>query len=445
MSGKLTKSMEEAINLVNETFANDKITTIFQNAVSNTYNTTMQKNEDGTTFVITGDIPAMWLRDSAAQVRPYLILGGEDEEILNSIKGVIQLQFKQILIDPYANAFNETANGAGYVSDLTEMHPQVWERKYEIDSLCYPLQLAYLYWKTTNDTSIFDETFKTAANKIIKLWKIEQHHLEQSPYNFRRVADWLLFEEQDRIIYETLRNNGKGRPVNYTGMTWSGFRPSDDACQFHYLVPSNMFAVVVLNYLEEIAQAVLHDDAIAQEARILSDEIDKGIKEFAIIEHEEFGKVFAYEVDGCGNYLLMDDANVPSLLAAPYLGYCDFDDEIYQNTRRMLLSKTNPFYYEGEVAKGIGSPHTPPQYIWHISMAIQGLTALTEEEKLEMLSQFLRTDAETGMMHEGFDVNNPNNFTRPWFSWANQMFVEFILSLCHQYVYASPLYNKNHK
>ncbi|MGL4372322.1 MAG: glycoside hydrolase family 125 protein, partial [Turicibacter sp.] len=328
MSGKLTKSMEEAINLVNETFANDKITTIFQNAVSNTYNTTMQKNEDGTTFVITGDIPAMWLRDSAAQVRPYLILGGEDEEILNSIKGVIQLQFKQILIDPYANAFNETANGAGYVSDLTEMHPQVWERKYEIDSLCYPLQLAYLYWKTTNDTSIFDETFKTAANKIIKLWKIEQHHLEQSPYNFRRVADWLLFEEQDRIIYETLRNNGKGRPVNYTGMTWSGFRPSDDACQFHYLVPSNMFAVVVLNYLEEIAQAVLHDDAIAQEARILSDEIDKGIKEFAIIEHEEFGKVFAYEVDGCGNYLLMDDANVPSLLAAPYLGYCDFDDEI---------------------------------------------------------------------------------------------------------------------
>lgn len=437
--GELPKGMVELINHIGNRMKDDKIKLMFENGIKNTYQTTIEKQEDGTTFVITGDIPAMWLRDSVAQVRPLLILAEKDEEVANLIQGVIDVHKRQILLDPYANAFNKEANGEGHQNDFTDMKPEVWERKYEIDSLCYPIQLAYLFWKATGKIEHFDEQFKEMIKTIMDVWKVEQHHEEKSPYSFRRLDDWLIFDEPERIKYETLPRDGKGYPVGYTGMTWSGFRPSDDACQLGYLVPSNMFAVVVLRYAKEIFETVYTDMALATECSQLAEIIDQGIKDFAIIDHPEFGQVFAYEVDGLGKYHFMDDANVPSLLSAPYLGYCEFDDEVYQNTRRLLLSKENPYYFKGKVAKGIGSPHTPKEYIWHIALAVQGLTSLDREEKIEILEYFKTTDAGTHLMHEGFDVNDPNNFTRPWFSWANSMFAEFILSLDNIYVKGSPL------
>ncbi len=441
MYKEITQSMEALIQEMSQVYAqDDAIKKMFRNGLENTFLTTLEEQEDGSVFVITGDIPAMWLRDSAAQVRPLLILADKDEKIQAIIKGVIHKQFEQILEDPYANAFNKepdyTCDGQ---KDLTEMKPIVWERKYEIDSLCYPIQLAYLYSKTTGDQSIFDETFKKVCHTIIDLFVVEQDHMEQSPYSFQRVADWLLFGEPERIEFETLRNMGKGSDVARTGMTWSGFRPSDDACKYGYLVPSNMFAVVILNYMCEISTECMGDDGLAAKAKAVADEIDAGIKAHAVIEHEEFGKVYAYEVDGLGNYHLMDDANVPSLLAAPYLGYGAFDDEVYLNTRKMLLSKTNPNYYEGKYAKGIGSNHTAENYIWHIAMAIQGMTSLDLEEKEEILDMFKRTTADTYMMHEGFNVDNPFEFTRPWFSWSNSMFAEFLLYLNGKVVKGSPL------
>ncbi len=406
-----------------------KLGHMFEGGIKNTYQKTISQ-EDGETFIITGDIPAMWNRDSVAQVRPLLNIIDDSEEIKEIFKGLIKIQQKQIKIDPYANAFNKVEGRVGdHCDDITEMHPLVWERKYEIDSLCYPLQLAYLYWKRTNDTSIFDDNYKETLSIIVDTFKVEQNHLGKSPYSFRRIADWLLFDYPDRIEFETLNNKGKGATIGYTGMTWSGFRPSDDACKYGYLIPSNMFAVVVLDYNLEILSKFYDDIDLYNSVKTLRDEIDNGIKEYGIIDHPKYGKIFAYEVNGLGDYHLMDDANVPSLLSAPYLGYCNIEDPIYQNTRKFLLSKDNPYYYEGKVAKGIGSPHTPDNYIWHISMAIQGMTTNSIEEKQFILNQFLATDANTNMMHEGFDVDNPNNFTRPWFSWANSMFAEFILEL----------------
>lgn len=440
---ELPQSMKDLVDLIGKQMNDEKIKEMFENGIKNTFQTTMQQLEDGTTFVITGDIPAMWLRDSAAQVRPLLTLADKDENIAKLIEGVIEIHKNQILIDPYANAFNKEANGKGYQNDFTEMKPEIWERKYEIDSLCYPIQLAYLFWKVTGSTKHFDDKFKMMIETIIDVWKVEQYHEEKSPYSFRRLDDWLIFGEQDRIIYETLPRNGKGSPTGYTGMTWSGFRPSDDACQLGYLVPSNMFAVVVLRYAHEIFKTVYEDETMAMSVKSLADEIDKGIRDFAIVEHPKFGKVYAYEVDGLGNYHFMDDANVPSLLSAPYLGYCDFDDEVYQNTRQLLLSEENPYYFEGSIAKGIGSPHTPSNYIWHIALAIQGMTSIDEAEVKNIFEMFKRTDAGTSLMHEGFDVNNPDNFTRPWFSWANSMYAEFILSLNGVFVKGSPLAMKN--
>lgn len=430
MGKSLPDSMHSIIEKVNECFSEDeKVRAMFTNCFSNTYETTIRPQEDGTTFVITGDIPAMWLRDSAAQVRPYLLLAESDTFIANMIQGVIQKQMELIVHDPYANAFNETADGSRFSDDETKMTPLTWERKYEIDSLCYPVQLAYLFWKTTGRTDHFNDTFHQAVQKIINTWIIEQNH-EESDYHFVRHN----CEPQD-----TLSHDGYGAPVGYTGMTWSGFRPSDDACKLGYLVPANMFAVVVLDYLQEIAKNVLKDRELAQTVLQLRNNINQGIQEYGTVEHPEFGTIYAYETDGLGNYVLMDDANVPSLLSIPYLGYCSAENPVYKNTRQFVLSESNPYFYAGDKAKGVGSPHTPENHIWHIALAIEGMTADTEEEKERILEMFKTTDAETNVMHEGFHVDHPHLFTRAWFSWANSMFSEFVLTQCGKYVEGSPL------
>ena len=396
------------------------LSAMFEKCFVNTLETTMEILENDSTYIFTGDIPAMWLRDSSAQVRHYIPFAKNDIKLQEILEGLIKRQIMYILIDPYANAFNKEPNDAGHRGDITERNPWVWERKYEIDSLCYPIQLAYLYWKATNKTTIFNDEFFEAVRKIITLWKIEQRHTEQSNYRFSNPG---------RPWKDTLHNNGMGSPVNYTGMTWSGFRPSDDACVFGYLIPSNMFAVVALGYVEEILNSMGKEPELAKEAESLRQEIDYGIKTYGIYEHHKYGRIYAYETDGFGNFKLMDDANVPSLLSAPYLGYTDAYDPIYINTRKFLLSKDNPYYYEGKAAKGIGSPHTPENYIWHIALAMQGLTSDNSVEIEEILRMLETTHAGTDFMHEGFDVDNPNEFTRPWFAWANSIFSELIIKL----------------
>ncbi|MBQ2277792.1 MAG: glycoside hydrolase family 125 protein, partial [Clostridia bacterium] len=347
------------------------IAEMFKATYLNTIETTVKLDEHGA-FVITGDIPAMWLRDSSAQVRHYLNLTKDDADIRSLVASLVQRQAYCILDDPYANAFNQTKKEGGHYADTTEFdNPMAWERKYEVDSLCYPVNLAYHFMKASGTTEHLDETFKQACLKILDTFETEQYHAEKSAYRFSR---------SNCPPSDTLKCGGMGTPVAYTGMTWSGFRPSDDACELHYLIPSEMFAVVILGYMAEIAETVWNDKAMAERALKLRGEIDDGIKKYGTFEHPEFGTIYAYEADGLGNQNFMDDANVPSLLSLPYLGYCGADDPIYQNTRRFILSKNNPYYYEGTAAKGIGSPHTPKNYIWHVSLAMQGLTSTCDDE-----------------------------------------------------------------
>ncbi|MDQ0062665.1 glycoside hydrolase family 125 protein [Paenibacillus harenae] len=419
---RLPESVKNLIAVVREKLPHcERIADMFERCLSNTWNTTIRRGGDGTTFVITGDIPAMWLRDSAAQVRPFLLAASGDDEIADMIEGLVERQFRYIIHDPYANAFNEAASGKGHQDDKTEMTPWIWERKYEIDSLCYPIQLSYLLWKNTGRTSQFGQSFRNGAEEILKLWTLEQNHDNASNYTFER------FGCPDS---DTLPREGKGTPVGITGMTWSGFRPSDDACQYGYLIPANMFAVTSLRRLTEIARQVLGDDDLADRAAALADEIRHGIEQYAKVEHPSFGTIYAYETDGLGHYNLMDDANVPSLLSIPYLGYASADDPIYVNTRRFILSASNPYYYEGAAASGIGSPHTPDRYIWPIALAMQGLTAKDQAEKEGLLDRMAHTDAGTGFMHESFHADDPAVYTRPWFSWANMMFCELVLDVC---------------
>lgn len=226
---------------------------------------------------------------------------------------------------------------------------------------------------------------------------------------------------------DTLINDGRGTKVAPTGMTWSGFRPSDDACQYGYLVPSNMFAVVVLEYIEDIFTNILSEEELVKEARKLKTDIQQGIDDFAYTQNQNGEKIYAYEVDGLGNTSIMDDSNVPNLISAPYLGYGSMDDPQYLATRATLLSKENPYFYEGEYAKGIGSSHTPENYIWPIALAMEGMTTEDKAEKERILDLLVATDAGTHLMHEGFDVNNPQNYTREWFSWTNMMFCELVM------------------
>ncbi|MFX3649698.1 MAG: glycoside hydrolase family 125 protein [Paenibacillus sp.] len=419
---EISPSIYDMIDRVNQRMPDfPELNQMFKNCFTNTMATTIQRKEDGTTFVITGDIPAMWLRDSAAQVRPYLVLASEDEDIADMITGLVERQLNYILLDPYANAFNETESGKGHQEDLTQMNDWIWERKYEIDSLAYPIQLSYLLWKNTGRTTQFNDTFRKAAQIIMQLWQVEQHHETKSPYTFQRL---------DAPETDTLSREGRGTETAYTGMTWSGFRPSDDRCEYGYLIPSNMFAVVALRYLQEIAEAVLKDESLAATAQQLEQQINKGIQDYGTVEHPEYGTIYAYETDGKGNHNLMDDANVPSLLSLPYLGYVEENDEVYQNTRRFILSSHNPYFYEGTAAAGIGSPHTPEGYIWHIALSMQGLTTEDRHEKLRLLQLIQKTDADTGLTHEGFSANNPHEYTRPWFSWSNMLFSELMMDYC---------------
>lgn len=391
---------------------------VFMDCCRNTLDAAVKEMEDGTVHVITGDIPAMWLRDSAAQMRPYIFWAREDAKIRELIAGTVRRQFLYICIDEYANAFNEFPNGACWEKDDPGQSPWVWERKFEVDSLCYPVQLAYLLWKNTGCVSQFDRNFFTGVEKIFRTFRTEQFHEEKSAYRFRRKS--VLFRD-------TLSREGKGALVKSgTGLIWSGFRPSDDACTYGYLIPSNMFAVVILGYLEEMARELFYDKRLEKEAWMLREQVREAIEKEGKAYTEEFGMVYAYEVDGFGMYHLMDDANVPSLLAMDYLGY-PADRQAAENTRRYILSEGNPFYYKGGKASGVGSSHTPSGYIWHIAMAVQGLTSRSREEKLDILKAMAATTGGTGAMHEGFFCEDDSSYTREWFSWANAMYMELFL------------------
>jgi len=356
---------------------------------------------DGTAYVKTGDIPAEWLRDASAQVRPYLFFAKSDPQVAALLRGIIAREGKYLQIDPYANAFT--------------LDYRVWEEKFELDSLCYPIVLAWSYWKATGDASIFTGDLSLGFDKALETMEREQDHARNSKYTHKE-------------LHDEKGTSGVPRPVAYTGMIWTGFRPSDDACQYNYLIPSEMMAVVALGDLEEIERTVYRNLIKSNRARTLRAEVQDGIQKYGEIFTPNYGYVYAYEVDGLGNETLMDDANIPSLLSAPYIGYTKADSFVYKNTRRFLLSKDNPYYYIGSVARGIGSAHTNDGYVWPLALVVQGMTATSDSERKDVLDQLLASDPGDHLLHESFDPNNPAKFTRADFGWPNALFSEFVMT-----------------
>ena len=419
-----SEAVEDKIIEVQGLLTNPRLAWMFSNCFPNTLDTTVhfRENEDGSpdTFVYTGDIHAMWLRDSGAQVWPYVQLANEDEHLREMIAGVITRQFKLINIDPYANAFNDGPTGGEWMSDITKMDPNVHERKWEIDSHCYPIRLAYQYWKTTDDESIFGEDWLNAIRNTLKTFKEQQRKDGPGPYSFMRKTERQL---------DTKCCSGYGNPVNPVGLIVSSFRPSDDATTFDFLVPSNFFAVTSLRKAAEILDSVNHEKELAAECRALADEVEKALKKHAIVKHPKYGKIYAFEVDGFGNAYLMDDSNAPSLLSMAYLGDVDADDPIYRNTRRFVWSEDNPYFFKGTAGEGIGGPHIGYDMIWPMSIMMKAFTSDDDAEIKWCIETLMTTDAGTGFMHESFHKDNPEKFTRAWFAWQNTLFGELILKL----------------
>ena len=419
-----------AIDSVTEAVAaqitHPKIAEMFRKCFPNTLDTTVHyaEDEDGQpdTYVYTGDIPAMWLRDSGAQVWPYVEYADQDEGLRKMIAGVINRQFKCILIDPYANAFNVEPVGPADDTDLPKTSPYVFERKWEIDSHCYPVRLAYAYWKKTGDTSVFGERWLQVANTILATFKEQQRKEGHGSYTFLRITDRQL---------DTKCVVGRGNPVNPVGLIASAFRPSDDATTFEFLIPSNFMAVMTLRKMAEILTTVNDKPEMAEECIGLAAEVDQAIHQHAVVQIPDFGPVYAYEVDGFGSRQLMDDANVPSLLSLGYLDPEMYADPVYLNTRDFVWSKRNPYFWQGEAGEGIGGPHIGTENIWPMSVMMKAFTAQDDDELSACIRQLINTDAGTGFMHESFQKDDAGKYTRSWFAWANTLFGELILKTVH--------------
>lgn len=416
-------AIDRVIESSQSTIKDKELSRLFTNCYPNTIDTTVDWNgsyDRPDTFVITGDIDAMWLRDSTAQVWPYIPYINNDEKLKAMIAGLINRQIRCVQIDPYANSFNKDAKGGPWNSDHTEMKPEIHERKWEIDSLCYVVRLSYGYWKESKDSSLFAEEWFDAMKLIVKTFKEQQRIDSKGPYSFMRTTP---------IATDTVPGRGWGNPVKANGLICSIFRPSDDSTIYPYLIPSNFFAITSLRQLSQMFLEIYKDETFAQETMQMADSVEEAIYKYATKEHPEYGTILAYEVDGFGNQLFMDDANVPSLLSLPYLSCIEANSELYQNTRRFILSENNPYYFDGKAAKGIGSPHTGVDTIWHMSLIMQAMTSSDIEEIQELLEMIKQTHGGRWFMHESFDKDNASRFSRHWFAWANTLFGELILKI----------------
>ncbi|MCB2194211.1 MAG: glycoside hydrolase family 125 protein [Bacteroidetes bacterium] len=424
----VSEEVEKQINKIKLSIKDKELAWMFENCYPNTLDTTVDYeaiNNKPDTFIITGDIDAMWLRDSTAQVWPYMPLITKDKKLNNLIQGLINRQVKCILTDPYANAFYKDLSKVSHWSDdIPRPVPGVHERKWEIDSLCYSIRLSYDYYKRTNNASVFDKDWDKAMRIVVQTFRTEQRKNGISPYQFIRKTDNMI----DSPVFD-----GTGRPTNYTGLIHSMFRPSDDATLFPLLIPSNIFAAISLKKLHEIYKETQIDEQFANECLTFAKEIDDAIQKHAIQEHLDFGEIYAYEIDGFGNKVYMDDANVPSLMSLAYLNPDYKNDPIYKNTRQFLISNSNPYYIKGKVTEGQGSPHTGKSNIWPMGIILRALTSVDKNEIKFCVKTLKETHANTGFMHESFNKDNANDYTRSWFAWANTLFGELIIKIHSEY------------
>ncbi|KAJ2238219.1 hypothetical protein H4R99_007040 [Coemansia sp. RSA 1722] len=434
-------TIEEALHNITSYITDPDWKTLFSNIFPNTLDTTVawhNANEtEPYTFLVTGDITAQWIRDSTNQILPYVPYATVDGDIAMLVMGLINMQAEELLGYPYGNAFQPPSRSGllptenGIALDLSVTPPfnnnTVFEAKFELDSFASFLQISSAYWRTTGDYQfMYNPSWGQAIAAI--LGAIEK--LQEPTFNSRHLVNKPLVQ-YSRLTYtatETQFGGGMGNPVRYTGMAKTLFRPSDDASIFPFLVPANAYLSVELNRLAFMLDTIGVYSELANVAKTLSEEIRKGVFEHGTTLHPKYGRVFVYETDGYGSTLVMDDANGPSLLGLPYMGFLAQTDPIYQSTRKMILSvDDNPWYFTGSYIHGVGSPHTGFQKVWPMAVAMRGLTSSDRDEVKECLDQLVATTSDLGLMHESVHVYRTSNYSRSWFAWCNSLVSQFVI------------------
>ncbi|KAJ2743595.1 hypothetical protein GGI20_003631 [Coemansia sp. BCRC 34301] len=434
-------AVEQALERISLQIKDADIRQLFANTLPNTLDTAIAWHHSGDypyTFVITGDINAQWTRDSANQLLPLLPYTADDLGLSALVAGLVNMQAEQIAEYPYANAYKPPKR-SGLVPgesdwarrDVVSPPPDlslVFEAKFEIDSLASFFKLSTAYWRQHGSHSLDVEAWKQAVAMALDLLV----RLQAPTFDAdQRITDPVIrFVRTANSATETSAGGGRGNPGRRTGMCRTLFRPSDDSAVFPYHVPANAMLAVELRLLAPMLDALGGNATVARQ---LADDITRGIYDYGVAEHPEFGRVFAYEVDGYGGRLLMDDANVPSLLALPYLGFVSVSDPLYQNTRRMVLSPSNPWYFaNGGAIEGIGSPHTGFRRAWPMAVAVQALTSQDQAEIIGCVRMLATSTGGLGLMHESVDVDTAE-FTRPWFAWCNGVVSELIAHAVKEY------------
>lgn len=427
----VSKAVEAEIERVAAKIADPKLRAMFVGCYPNTLDTTVEMGTlDGRpdAFVITGDIPCLWLRDSTAQVLPYMHLATQDADLRALFRGLIARQSRSILIDPYANAFmrdpKARTNLSWALKDQTAMKPGVAERKWEIDSLCYAMRLGYRYWRETKDKAPFDALWLEASRACVRTFREQQRKDGAGPYSFQRTSNRPT---------ETMQLDGWGAPARPVGLIHCGFRPSDDACTYPFLIPANHFAVTSLREMASVAEEACGDAALASDARALADEVYAALQQWGKMTLPDGREVWAYEVDGYGNAMFMDDANVPSLLGLAMLGCVPQSDPLWQATADACWSEANPYFFKGSAIEGIGGPHVGLGQVWPMSLIVRALSSDDPAVIAPLMRALRDSDAGTGFMHEAVDMDDPTKFTRSWFAWANGLFGELCIKLVDQH------------
>lgn len=469
--------VEKVTDEVTSRMVDKDLAQLFRNAFPNTLDTTIRWHTDGSTaakktkkdgaqwqgpqsFIVTGDINAEWLRDSTNQLSGYQALAKKDKALHNLILGAINTQAEFVIQSPYCNAFQPpppsglkpTPNGQD-----DKVHPAyepsvVFECKYELDSLAHFLALGTQFFENTGSTEFLTERWYMALNTLLSVLDAQSQPTFNEEGQF--VTNQYTFQRTTTAGTETLSLGGIGNPLNNgTGLIRSAFRPSDDATILGYFIPPNAMMSVQLKKTADVIKAAGGSADLVKKLRQRGEELDHAVREHGVVHHSKYGDVFAFEVDGYGSRILMDDANIPSLLSLPLLGYVDEKDQVYRNTRKMILDKSgNPYYLTGSAFHGIGGPHSKftsspsinlsmnkgdanhdsyavgLQNAWPMSLLVQAMTSDSEAEITECIN-LVRNSSLLGLVHESINVNNIKDYTRPWFAWANSVFAQTILKI----------------
>ncbi|KAF2403450.1 hypothetical protein EJ06DRAFT_278348 [Trichodelitschia bisporula] len=438
-------TVEQTITRLRNTISDPDLARLFENAFPNTLDTairwrgTAKGSDEELTFVITGDINAMWLRDSANQMQSYMgLVNGSDDPLAGLVRGVINLQARYIAASPFCNSFQPPVEaglplaGNGGANGDTVFPPYdptvVFECKYELDSLAAFLQISAEYYSATGDAAFFGKYGWKRAVRAVLDTAYAMTNGTYAPDGKVLPSPYTWMRSTTRAT-ETLANDGVGNPVAAgTGLVRSAFRPSDDAAIYQLFIPANMMFARYLAAAADIADKI-REGGLSSEMKSFAASVRAAVLKAGVVEDKRFGKIYAYEVDGFGGVNIMDDANIPSLLAAPMMGFVERSDVVYQNTRKMILGAGNPYFMRGPVINAVGGPHNGPGLAWPMASIVRILTSDEEDEVRAVLKEIVASTDGLGLIHESVDSFNAGHWTRQWFSWANGLFGQMILDL----------------